>query len=143
MTPGYRCTATTEASDETRTLAEKISSPRASIEWASDTVLQCLLEDVAHDFHAAFLRSGSRTDPDSDVFLCWTDERQGLADLDCCLKSRTPLSGVCTIFTHHPGRCDWEYIDPPHLAAQAQGDQLLAEMGLLRNRLPEWPPPSP
>ncbi|WP_318280180.1 hypothetical protein, partial [Streptomyces griseoloalbus] len=129
-----RCTATTQVDDETRALAETITSPHDSIEWASYPVLQCLLEDVDHDFHAAFFRTGSRTDPDSDVFVCWRDGTPGhaLADLDCCMNRSSPLATGCTIFQHHPGRCEWDYIDPPMVAAQAQADQIAAALGLFR-----------
>lgn len=127
---GFRCTATTEVRADVRAAAQTIGSPLGRIDWTSDTVLQCLIEDVAHDFHAAFLRTGAREN--SDVFLCWTDgaPEQSLADLDCCLARRDPMDSGCTIFAHHPGRCEWAYIDPPHLAAQAQADQLLKELGI-------------
>ncbi|MGW3954113.1 hypothetical protein ACWEKM_25045 [Streptomyces sp. NPDC004752] len=36
----------------------------------------------------------------------------------------------CTIFKGHPGRCDWQYIDPAEVAAQAQADQLIQAWGL-------------
>ncbi|MFC8873249.1 MULTISPECIES: hypothetical protein [Streptomyces] len=127
---GYRCTATTEVLAATRAAAETIGSPRDGIDWTSDTILQCLIEDVAHDFHAAFLRTGAREN--SDVFLCWTDGSpdQSLADLDCCLGRRTPMGTGCTIFAHHPGLCEWAYIDPPYVAVTARADQLLKELGL-------------
>lgn len=129
-TPGFRCTATVEVQADTWAAAKTIASPRDNLLWASDTVLQCLIEDVDHDFHAAFLRTGSR--PDSDVFLCWRDgvPGQALADLDCCLERRDPMDIGCTIFKHHPGLCEWRYIDPPDVAATAQADQLLKEWGL-------------
>lgn len=128
--PGYRCTATTEVHADTRAAAETIGSPRNSIMWTSDTVLQCLTEDVDHDFHAAFLRTGAREN--SDVFLCWTDNApdQSLADLDCCLARRTPMDTGCTNFQHHPGLCEWAYVDPPDVAAWARADQLLKERGI-------------
>ncbi|MEV7793437.1 hypothetical protein AB0O68_15800 [Streptomyces sp. NPDC087512] len=131
MSPVFRCTATTKVAADIQALAETISSPHESVEWAGHQVLQCLLEAVDHDFHAAFLRTGARVT--SDVFLCWsTDGRQTLADLDCCMNKRTKLGTGCTIFQHHPGRCDWDYIDPVMEAAQAEADQLAEELGLSR-----------
>lgn len=128
----FRCVARVLLDDAVRAKAEKIHSPHSSIEWTQYTELQCLVEDVPHDFHAAFLRTGSRTDPDSDVFLCWTDESsaQTLADLECCMNRRTELDTGCTIFKNHPGRCEWEYIDPELVAVEAQADQLIKELGL-------------
>ncbi|GAA4795454.1 hypothetical protein [Streptomyces ziwulingensis] len=130
----FRCTVRVLLDNAVRAEAELIHSPHSSIEWTSYTELQCLVEDVPHDFHAAFLRTGSRIDPDSDVFLCWTDKSpaQGLADLECCMKRRTELSTGCTIFKNHPGRCEWEYIDPELVAVQAQADQLTNELGLTK-----------
>ncbi|MFJ3494835.1 hypothetical protein ACIPPJ_14735 [Streptomyces sp. NPDC086091] len=115
-------------------------SPHSSVEWTSDTELQCLIEDVPHDFHAAFLRTGSRTAPDSDVYLCWTAEspEQSIADIACCMKRRSSLDPGCTIFTSHPGRCEWEYVDPVAVAVQAQADQLITELDLVRP-VPNWP----
>ncbi|WP_328657847.1 hypothetical protein [Streptomyces sp. NBC_00334] len=125
-------------------MAAVIRCPFDRIEWASDPVQQCLLEDIPHDIHAAFLRSGSHGDPAaSDVYLLWRDgdTTQSLADLHCCLAQRTPMSGACTIYKGHPGRCDWQYIDPAQVAAQAQADQLLQEMGLLPPGSREGLPP--
>ncbi|WP_157876548.1 hypothetical protein [Streptomyces graminilatus] len=87
---------------------------------------------MPHDFHAAFLRTGSRTEPDSDVFLCWKEgsSAQSLADLECCFNRRFELGTGCTIFKNHPGRCDWAYIDPEVVAVQAQADQLVEELDL-------------
>ncbi|MGA5584406.1 hypothetical protein ACPCIY_25345 [Streptomyces thermodiastaticus] len=39
---------------------------------------------------------------------------------------------ACTIFKGHPGRCDWEYIDPQGVATQALADQLAKEWRLSR-----------
>ncbi|MFF0510942.1 hypothetical protein [Streptomyces sp. NPDC004250] len=115
-------------------MAAAIRSPFERIEWASDTVQRCLLEDIPHDSHAAFLRTGSHGDPvASDVYLLWRDgdPAQSLADLHCCLAQRTPMSSACTIFRGHPGRCEWQYVDPEQVAAEAQADQLLREWGFL------------
>jgi hypothetical protein len=129
---GYRCTATTEVRTETRAMAETIATPFAAVDWAPDKVLQCLVEDVPHDFHAAFLRTGAREDPPSDIYLCWKDgdPDQSLADLDCCMARSRPLDPGCTIFKHHPGRCYEDYIDPPAVAASAYADQLLKDLGI-------------
>ncbi|GHI91763.1 hypothetical protein [Streptomyces olivaceus] len=127
---GYRCTAVTEAQAGIQVLAESIGSPLDAIEWASDEVLQCLIEDIPHDHHAAFLRTGARQD--SDVFLRWTDgsSEQDLADLTCCLAYPDPMGSACTIYAGHPGKCEWAYIDPPYVAATARADQILKELGL-------------
>ncbi|MGW2491141.1 hypothetical protein ACWCV9_28505 [Streptomyces sp. NPDC001606] len=132
MAVTYRCTAAIELDGDVRATAEKIGSPRPDIEWATVDLYQCKVEDVPHDFHAAFLRTGARTDPDSDVFLCWRDgpSVQWLEDIEVCLKAPAPLGSVCTIFRGHPGQCDWAYVDPPQVAAQAMADQLIQEWGL-------------
>ncbi|MGX1248679.1 hypothetical protein RKD48_001190 [Streptomyces ambofaciens] len=129
---GFRCTAKTGVHAEIRAMAEKIVTPFGAVDWAPEPVLQCLVEDVDHSFHAAFLRTGTRTDPCSDIYLCWKDgdPDQSLADLDCCMARSRPLDAGCMIFRHHPGRCYEEYIDPPQVAAQAQGDQLLKKLGI-------------
>ncbi|MFJ8146063.1 hypothetical protein ACIQ6R_13420 [Streptomyces sp. NPDC096048] len=140
---GYRCTATSEVHAEVRAMGETISSPHGKIEWTPYSTLQCLLEDVPHDFHAAFLRTGTRADPASDVYLCWRDGSldQCLADLDCCMARPEPRDAGCTIFEHHPGRCQWEYIDPEQVAAQAQADQLVEELGLSHCPHSAWDAP--
>ncbi|CAL9312967.1 hypothetical protein SUDANB180_02579 [Streptomyces sp. enrichment culture] len=122
----FRCLARTRLDSEVRSAAEAIGSPRPGIEWSPYDVFQCLVEDVPHDFHAAFLRTGARADPESDVYLCWRDGSpvQWLADIDVCLKKAEPLGTGCTIYRGHPGRCEWQYIDPPQVAAQALVDQL-------------------
>ncbi|MEU8695617.1 hypothetical protein [Streptomyces sp. NPDC048665] len=121
-----------EVDDDDRAAAAKIASPWSCIEWSSFDPLQCLIEDVPHDHHAAFLRTGARAGPDSDVYLCWCDgsSTQWLEDLECCMHRPDPLGTGCTIFTGHPGRCDWQYIDPEQVAAQAQADQLIKAWGL-------------
>ena len=128
----YRCTAVAALRDEVRALAAKIPSPGPSVEWAAGDLFQCKLEDVPHEHHVAFLRTGSRVFPDSDVFLCWCDASsiQWLEDLDCCLGKPDPMASGCTIFKDHPGRCDWAYIDPQVVAVQAMADQLCEELGL-------------
>ena len=130
----YRCTATAELDDDVRATAEKFGSPHPDIEWAPKPfdLFQCMVEDVSHDFHAAFLRTGASTDPDSDVYLCWRDGSsvQWLEDVEVCLGKPTALGTGCTIFRDHPGRCDWQYIDPPQVAAQAMADQLIKEWDL-------------
>jgi hypothetical protein len=128
----YRCTAVTEPTVHIWETAALISSPCPDIEWAGDSPFQCMVEDVAHDFHAAFLRTGSSTDPDTDVFVCWRDgsTAQWLEDIEVCLLRAAPLDSGCTIFRHHPGRCDWEYLDPAQIALQAEADQLAAKLGL-------------
>ncbi|MEU7562013.1 hypothetical protein [Streptomyces eurythermus] len=117
----FRCPARTGLDGKARAAAETIGSPRPDIEWSPYDVFQCLLEDVPHHFHAAFLRTGARADPESDVYLCWRDESpvQWLADIDVCLKKPAPLGTGCTLYRGHPGRCEWQYIDPPYVAAQA------------------------
>ncbi|MFF8728120.1 hypothetical protein ACF073_16740 [Streptomyces sp. NPDC015171] len=50
------------------------------------------------------------------------------------MARRTELGTGCTIFKGHPGRCDWEYIDPEYMAGLAQADQLVKEMGLTHAR---------
>ncbi|MEU9975077.1 hypothetical protein [Streptomyces sp. NPDC051014] len=119
----------TEVDDVLVALAKEIPSAFPEIEWTSYDVLQCLVEDVPHDFHAAFLRSGSRADPASDVYLCWSDGPgwRGIAELDCCLKLPDPMGSACTIFKEHPGRCAWDYVDPAYVAALAVADQLSRE----------------
>ncbi|GHH17777.1 hypothetical protein Srubr_77720 [Streptomyces rubradiris] len=47
-----------------------------------------------------------------------------LADIDVCLKKPEPLGTGCTIYRGRPGRCEWQYIDPPQVAAQAVMGQL-------------------
>lgn len=136
----YRCTAATDLDDEIQAEAEKIGSPHPHIEWASSSLFQCMVEDVPHDHHAAFLRTGAGTDPDSDIYLCWRDDSpaQWIEDVECCMNRSHPLGTGCTIFKSHPGRCDWQYIDPQQVAAQAQADQLAKEWGLSHLfRLPE------
>lgn len=88
----FRCPARTGLDGKVRTAAETIGSPRPDIEWSPYDVFQCLVEDVPHDFHAAFLRTGARAAPESDVYLCWRDGSpvQWLADIDVCLKKPAP-----------------------------------------------------
>nr|BFD83068.1 hypothetical protein StreXyl84_24690 [Streptomyces sp. Xyl84] len=132
----YRCEETIMLDPKLRDLAAQIPSPFGGIEWAIETegqyAFQCKLEDAPHDYHAAFLRTGAFADPCTDVFLCWVDggDEQWLEDIEVCMKRRKPLDSGCTIFRKHPGKCDWEYIDPPLLAAKAQADQLMKEPGL-------------
>jgi hypothetical protein len=132
----FRCEARVKLDDDVRTTAALIPTPFDSIEWAPETAgpyaFQCKLSEVPHTHHAAFLRTGSSQEPCSDVFLCWHDETgpQWLEDVEVCLKRRHPMATGCTIFRGHPGLCDWEYIDPPMVAAGAQADQLIMEMGL-------------
>jgi hypothetical protein len=128
----YRCTATTEPTVTVLEAAALIPSPLPDIDWATQPPFQCLLEGEPHEFHAAFLRTGSGTDPDTDVFLCWRDASaiQWLEDIEVCLKRAAPLDTGCTIYRSHPGRCDWQYIDPAQIALQAKADQLTAKLGL-------------
>nr|WP_145488949.1 MULTISPECIES: hypothetical protein [Streptomyces] len=93
-----------------------------------------MVEDVPHEHHAAFLRSGSQIDPDTEVYLCWRDgaSKQWLEDVEYCMKTANPVGAVCTIFKGHPGRCEWQYIDPVRVAARALADQLSKEWGLSR-----------
>ncbi|MFD6169619.1 hypothetical protein [Streptomyces coeruleorubidus] len=114
--------------------AALIPSPFTDVEWSGTPHLQCLLEDVPHDFHAAFLRTGAGTDPDTDVFVCWRDgsATQWLEDIEVCLLRAGPLDTGCTVYRLHPGRCDWQYIDPAQVALQAEADQLAKALGLSR-----------
>lgn len=130
----YRCTAEAELDDDLRALAAQIPTPHTDIEWTSFDTLQCMVEDVPHEHHAAFLRTGARTDPDTDVYVCWRDgsSKQWLEDIECCMNRPNPLGTGCTIFKDHPGRCEWQYIDPAQVAAQAMADQLMKEWGLSR-----------
>ncbi|MEW2167499.1 hypothetical protein AB0912_31530 [Streptomyces sp. NPDC007084] len=125
----FRCEARTNVDPAVRVAAQRIGNPYAEIEWATGSPLPCLLEDEPHTAHAAFLRSGSTTDFDSDVYLRWRDgsSAQWIEEAEVCLKAPGPLGTGCTIYRDHPGRCDWAYIDPRAVAAQAQADQLAAE----------------
>jgi hypothetical protein len=130
----YRCEARTLLADEVERAARLIPSPVDRVEWArTDEVFRCKLEDEAHAYHAAFLRSGTSLDPCMDVFLCWRDPegQQWLEDAEVCLKKKGdhPMGVGCTIFKDHPGRCDWGYIDPVQVATLAQADQLRQEWG--------------
>ncbi|GAA2224460.1 hypothetical protein [Streptomyces nogalater] len=139
----YRCIAQAVLSDEVRSAAAEISSPVARIEWASGVTLQCKLEDVPHDHHAAFLRTGASLEPCTDVYLCWFDgtATQWLEDIEVCLKRKgTSTDTGCTIFRDHPGRCDWAYIDPPRLAVEAQADQLERDVRALFQGGAPWSP---
>lgn len=128
----YRCGAAAEVEDGVRAVAVGMGSPHPEVEWSGFDRLQCLLEDVPHDVHAAFLRSGAQPGPRfSDVFVCWREGASGqwLADVECCMRKEGRLGAVCTIFRGHPGRCDWEYVDPASVAVQALAGQLAREWG--------------
>ncbi|MEU3536137.1 hypothetical protein AB0E70_31835 [Streptomyces murinus] len=122
----FRCKATTALDDAVLALAMQIPSPRADIDWAASRSLRCLLEDVPHDHHAAFLRTGASAAPDSDVFVCWRDgaSEQWFEDIECCMNRPTPLAPGCTLFKNHPGRCDWQYADPEDKAIQEAAERL-------------------
>ncbi|MCN9244217.1 hypothetical protein NGF19_26120 [Streptomyces sp. RY43-2] len=128
----FRCTAEVELDDDVRVRAALIPSPHMDIDWAPFDSFQCVVEGAPHDHHAAFLRSGANTDPCTDVFLCWRDGEvaQWIEDVEVCLKRSNPMGSGCTIFKGHPGRCDWQYIDPLDVAARAQADQLIKEWRL-------------
>ncbi|MEU3031688.1 hypothetical protein ACPCBC_28520 [Streptomyces incarnatus] len=113
--------------DAVLALAQQIPSPHAEIDWALSRSLRCLLEDVPHDHHAAFLRTGASTAPDSDVFVCWRDgaSEQWFEDIECCMNRPAPLATGCTLFKEHPGRCDWQYADPDDAAIQEAADRLI------------------
>ncbi|MER7920668.1 MULTISPECIES: hypothetical protein [unclassified Streptomyces] len=122
----FRCKATTGLDDAVLALAKQLPSPRTDIDWAPSPPLRCLLEDVPHDDHAAFLRTGVRRAPDSDVFVRWRDgaSEQWLEDIECCMTRPTPLAPGCTVFKGHPGRCDWQYVDPEDAAIQEAAARL-------------------
>ncbi|MFR9790810.1 hypothetical protein ACL07V_19475 [Streptomyces sp. MB22_4] len=122
----FRCKATTGLDDAVRALAQQIPSPRADIDWAPSPSLRCMLEDVPHDHHMAFLRTGASAAPDSDVFVCWRDgaSAQWIEDIECCMNRPNPLATGCTLFKGHPGRCEWQYADPEDTAIQAAADRL-------------------
>lgn len=126
----YRCVAQAVPNSDALSAAAQIVSPVTETDWATDITVQCKVDDVPHDHHAAFLRSGASLDPCTDVFLCWrdNDDKQWVEDVEVCMQRRTPLGTGCTIFRGHPGRCDWAYIDPPSLAVEAQADQLLRDL---------------
>jgi hypothetical protein len=126
----YRCAATAEPDGEVVARAARLGSS-TEIDWTPDGVLQCMIEDVSHDHHATFLRSGARS-RDSDVFLCWREgsPTQWLADLECCMKTPTRLGSPCTIFRGHPGGCEWAVVDPDQEAVRVRADQLARERGL-------------
>ncbi|GAA4797037.1 hypothetical protein GCM10023220_25120 [Streptomyces ziwulingensis] len=132
----YRCEARTLLDSDVQATAELMPTAFDSIEWVSESVgeylFRCEVEDVPHDHHAAFLRNGASSEPCTDVYLCWRDESgpQWLADGEVCLRAENPMASGCTIFRGHPGRCDWEYIDPSMVAAQAEADQSVREPGL-------------
>ncbi|MFF6789710.1 hypothetical protein ACFY9C_11575 [Streptomyces filamentosus] len=119
-------------------LALAVRNYYPSITWAANGGFQCLVEDVEHSFHAAFLRSGSGEN--TDVFLCWSAEGQWLLDVECCLKTRTPKGSSCTIYRGHPGRCEWAYVDPRRVAEEAMADQWLRDLyGRHGAPMPEGP----
>ncbi|GAA4795933.1 hypothetical protein GCM10023220_23310 [Streptomyces ziwulingensis] len=74
-----------------------------------------LAGDLVHEVDA----NGAGSEPCTDVFLRWGDESgpQWLEDVEVCLKVENPMASGCTILRGHPGRCDWEYIDPSGLWA--------------------------
>lgn len=122
----FRCKATTGLDDGVRALAEQIPSPRADVDWASSPSFRCMLEDVPHERHVAFLRTGASMAPDSDVFVCWRAGAPGqwLEDIECCMNKPNPLATGCTLFKGHPGRCEWQYTDPEDMAVQTAADRL-------------------
>ncbi|MFJ3534346.1 hypothetical protein ACIPQA_02645 [Streptomyces sp. NPDC090109] len=122
----YRCTESTAPERRILVLAHAVPNFRGDTEWAPDDGFQCLVEDVEHTFHAAWLRTGSGEN--TDVFLCWSPEGQWLMDVECCLKTRTPAGSSCTIYAGHPGRCEWAYVDPRQVAEQAMADQYLRDL---------------
>ncbi|MFI8253369.1 hypothetical protein ACWEPA_03030 [Streptomyces filamentosus] len=134
----YRCTERTEPGQPVLLLALAVRNHHPNTEWARDGSFQCLVEDVEHSFHAAWLRTGSGEN--SDVFLCWGAEGQWLMDAECCLKTRTPTGAECTIYRGHPGRCKWAYVDPPQVAADAMADQFMRDLyGRRGAPMPEGP----
>lgn len=129
----YRCGATAEAGGRVLAEADLLPCPHPEVEWADHDRLQCLVEDVPHDFHAAFLRSGTRPGPGfSDLYLCWRDgsSEQWLTDAEPCMRRASPLGTGCTVHQGHPGRCDWQYIDPASVAALALACELARHWGI-------------
>ncbi|MFH9673229.1 hypothetical protein ACH4L5_13310 [Streptomyces sp. NPDC017405] len=124
-----------------RAIAELIRSPFPDPDWSPEAPSRCMVEDVPHDFHAAWLRTGSTVH--SDLFLCWRDGSpdQWIADFVCCMNRRTELSTGCTIFKYHPGKCEWAYVDPERVAVQAQADQLAQKLNLPHVRADRNAPP--
>ncbi|MFF0481068.1 hypothetical protein [Streptomyces sp. NPDC004435] len=109
-----------------------VPSPGREVEWVPEPEFQCLVEDVEHGFHAAYVRTGASDS--TDVFLCWSGEGQWLMDVESCLKTRGALGIPCTSYRGHPGRCEWGYVDPPRVAREAASEQFLlayyAELGI-------------
>ncbi|MGA5217327.1 hypothetical protein ACPCAE_14790 [Streptomyces cinereoruber] len=125
----YRCTATVELHADVRERAEAIPLHDRDENWYEPGAFQCVVEEGDHTYHAAYLRPGATRD--TDVFLCWEpDGGQWLMDVECCLKTPTRLGSSCTIYRGHPGKCDWGYVDPPAVAAEAWTDQYLRAVGL-------------
>ncbi|MGW1593829.1 hypothetical protein [Streptomyces sp. NPDC002343] len=122
----FRCTSTCALRDHTFQWARRLPcADHGEVDWAFLDDLQCLLGEDEHEFHATWLRSGSELE--RDVYLCWFDDpaMQWVVDAEVCLKSDTPMGTSCTIYKGHPGKCEWDHVDPEAPAQPAASDRLM------------------
>jgi hypothetical protein len=91
------------------------------VEYEPDSPFGCALSEEAHDVHGAFLRyvPGSL----NEVWFFWDSgrERGCVVVLSPCNKPNPDQA--CTLYRGHPGKCDWDFIDPVRVAMMARLDQ--------------------
>ncbi|GAA2221236.1 hypothetical protein [Streptomyces nogalater] len=116
----FRCTGTCDIDDSALKWARQLPcADHGDVDWAILDDLQCLLSEERHEFHAAWLRSGSELE--KDVYLCWFDDSamQWVIDVEVCLKTKTRMGSSCTIYKGHPGKCEWDCVDTEAAAPAA------------------------
>ena len=132
----FRCTNRRTIQPVTLKFAiDLVNGDLGEVDCEPDDVFQCQLEGTDHRIHACYVANMPGPNDDREVWLWWEAEdadypqvggiSQYITLHEMCWTMKYPSTTPCYLFKNHPGKCDWDFIDPERLAATAQLDQIL------------------